>query len=82
MLIDDNILVVHWNENKDIIAVSYNKKGEKKRYYLLEKNDRKGLFSPFEPYSIIHFNTEVQLEKYILNNNLAFPVKNYYYWQE
>lgn len=80
MLLDENILEVYWNENEDIIAVDFMKDGRITDYYLLLRSAKRGVFSPYEPYTIMRFATERDLRIYLEEKDITFKKENHYIW--
>ena len=82
VLVDKNILRAYWDKNKDILAVDYSRNGKITGYYLLIKNSTEGLFSPYEPYTVLQFPTDSVLKQYLENKRLFFPEENCIEWGE
>ncbi len=82
MLLEKDILEVYWNENEDIIAVDYMKSGQIDKYYLLLRSSDRGRNSPLEPYTIMCFNSEDYLWRYLEMKYIKFEKRNHYFWDK
>lgn len=79
-LLDDNIREVYWNDEKEIIAVSY-RRHTKFYYFMARSTMDESISSPYEPYLIYSFRTKEAIDQFIARNGHVFDQSNHYLWR-
>ena len=79
-LLDDNIREVYWNDEKEIIAVSY-RRHTKFYYFMARSTMDESISSPYEPYLIYSFRNKEAIDQFIARNGHVFDQSNHYLWR-